>query len=124
MAAVSQKTQWEPGRRLVRQTEITMLEKDGTTHLMTLEPLHRIYMLGIGYIHSEWGHGMWKGDLKIGGETWKIADVDPGDYRLQHIQHVCRARMGDHTGLGTLEQLSFGVHKPSGFTGFLEVEGK
>lgn len=67
---------------------------------------------------------MWKGDLKIAGETWRIADLDPADYRLQHIQHVCRARMGDQVGLGTLEQLSFGAHKPSGFTGFLEVEGR
>jgi hypothetical protein len=121
---VSQKTQWEPGKRLARKSEITLVEKSGTKHVITLEPLHRIYMLGVGYIHSEWGHGMWKGDLKMAGETWKIADVDPNDYRLQHIEHVCRARMGDQVGIGTLEQLSFGVHKPSGFIGFLEVESK
>ncbi len=124
MASVSQKTQWEPGKRLARHSEIAMVEKDGTRHLITLEPLHRIYQLGVGYLHPEWGHGMWKGDLKIAGETWRIADVDPADYRLQHIQHVCRARMGDQVGLGTLEQLSFGAHQPSGFTGFLEVSGR
>ena len=124
MASVSQKTQWEPGKRLARKAEITMVEKSGTRHVITLEPMHRIFMLGVGYLHSEWGHGMWKGDLKIAGETWRIADVDPNDYRLQHIEHVCRARMGDQVGIGTLEQLSFGAHKPSGFIGFLEVESK
>lgn len=124
MVSVAQRTEWVPGKRLVKSTEITMLEGNGTKHVLTLEPLHRMHQLGLGYVHSEWGHGMWKGDLAMAGETWNIADVDNADYRMQHIQHVCRARMGDHVGLGTLEQLSFGVHKPSGFTGFLEVESK
>lgn len=123
MASVSQKTWWHPGKRLASAAEITMVARDGTRHVITLEPLHRIYLLGVGYLHPEWGHGMWKGDLEMAGETWRIADLDPADYRLQHIQHVCRARMGDQAGLGTLEHLSFGIHKPSGFVGFLEVEG-
>ncbi len=124
MASVAQKVQWEPGKRLARKAEITLVEKDGTKHTISMECLHRFYTMGIGYLHPEWAHGMWKGDLKIAGETWKIADIAADDYRFQHIQHVCRARMGDQVGIGTLEQLSFGAHKPSGSVGFLEVESK
>ena len=32
-----------------------------------------------------------------------------------HIQHLCRARMGDREGIGILEQLVIGPHAPSGF---------
>ncbi len=123
-ASVAQKTQWIPGKRLIKSSEITMVEENGASHVIALEPLHRMHQLGLGYMHPEWGHGMWKGELSISGETWNIADVDHTDYRMQHIQHVCCARMGDQVGLGTLEQLSIGAHKPSRFIGFLEVEGQ
>jgi hypothetical protein len=124
MASVAEKLHCHPGTRLAKKAEITLVEKNGSKHVISVECLHRIYTLGMGYIHPEWAHGMWKGDLKIAGESWRIADIDPKDYRFQHIEHVCRAKMGDQVGLGTLEQLSFGAHKPSAFVGFLEVETK
>lgn len=37
-----------------------------------------------------------------------------------HIQQVMRARWGDRTGLGVLEQLAIGPHAPSGFTGLFD----
>ena len=64
-----------------------------------LEPLLVFRMKGIGYTHPEWGHGQWKGELAIGGESWKIEDADNLDLPNQHIQQIVRARIGDEEGI-------------------------
>jgi len=82
------------------------------------------YLTGIGYQHPEWGHGIWKGELAVAAESWRIDDVDPLDYRYIHVHHICRATMtGDgreRAGVATLENLVFGRHLPSGFRDFLD----
>ena len=45
--------------------------------------------------------------------------ITVGDY-CHVAQQVMRARWGDKTGLGVLEQLAFGEHQPSGLTGILD----
>jgi len=42
------------------------------------------------------------------------------DFPIHPIQNLCRARMGDCTGIGVLEQFPVGDHEPSGLTGFLD----
>jgi hypothetical protein len=85
-----------------------------------LEPMIRFQMLAIGYQHPEWGHGFWKGEEVIGGESWNLADLDLLDYKHIHNHQICRARMGDRTGVGTLETVVFGRHDPSGFKSILD----
>ena len=77
-------------------------------------------MKGIGYIHPVWGHGFWKGELAIGGESWKCADLDEMAVDNQHVQQVVRARMGDEVGVGVLEQIAFGPYARYGFKEFLD----
>jgi hypothetical protein len=77
-------------------------------------------MKGIGYTHPEWGHGMWKGELALGGESWRSDDLDPMALDNQHIQQVVRARLGDEVGIGVLEQICFGPHARYGFKEFLD----
>ena len=77
-------------------------------------------MKGIGYMHPTWSHGVWKGELAIGGESWKCDDLEPMAFENQHIQQVVRARMGREQGVGVLEQLSFGPHARYGFKEFLD----
>jgi hypothetical protein len=72
-------------------------------------------MLALGYLNPEWGHGMWKGELAVHGESWVVADLDPTDPRHIHVQQLCRVRLGEHRGVGVLEQLVIGPHAPSGF---------
>ena len=61
---------------------------------------------------------MFKGDLAVGGERWKTAELDPLAIQNIHIQALCSARLtgrGDErVGMGILEQLVLGVHEPSG----------
>jgi hypothetical protein len=42
-----------------------------------LEPILTFQMRGLGYFEPEWGHGMWKGELAVGGDVWTLADLDP-----------------------------------------------
>jgi hypothetical protein len=80
-------------------------------------------MKGIGYSHPEWGHGKWKGELAIGGESWKVEEADEKDLSNQHIQQVVRAKAtgprGVEQGVGVLEQIHLGPHKRYGFTDFM-----
>ena len=69
-------------------------------------------MKGIGYTHPEWGHGMWKGELAIGGESWRTDDLDPMAIDNQHVQQVVRATSGGEQGIGVLEQLCLGPARP------------
>ena len=89
-------------------------------HDIRLEPLICFRMKGIGYTHPVWGHGFWKGELAIGGESWKCADLDEMAVDNQHVQQVVRARMGDEVGVGVLEQIAFGPHARYGFKEFLD----
>ena len=76
-------------------------------------------MKGIGYMHPEWGHGKWKGELAIGGESWKCADVDDNALENVHIQQVVMATSGSEKGIGVLEQIHLGPHARYGFKGAL-----
>ena len=78
-------------------------------------------MLGLGYGHPEWGHGMWKGANESAHESWSLDELDPLDPRHLHVQQLCRARMGKRRGIGVLEQLVIGRHEPSGFKDVLDM---
>ncbi len=110
----------EPGTRRVRAAELALVEPSGAEHTVTLEPLLRFQMKGLGYLHPEWAHGVWKGELVIGGESWKTDALDPLALENLHVQQVVRARCQGREGIGALEHLCIGPHAPSGFTGLLD----
>jgi hypothetical protein len=120
MASASHHIEWISGTRLPASAEIELVSEEGEKHLISLEPMIRFHMLGIGYQHPEWGHAFWKGDGAIGSESWNLDELDLLDYKHIHVHQVCRARMGDRTGVGTLETVVFGRHDPSGFKSILD----
>ena len=77
-------------------------------------------MKGIGYSHPEWGHGLWKGELAMAGESWKCDEVKPMALENQHIQQVVRATCEGRQGIGVLEQIAFGPHARYGFKELLD----
>jgi hypothetical protein len=117
---VGHRLDYRPGTRLARAAELLLVEPGEVEARVSLEPLLCFRMKGIGYTHPEWGHGMWKGELAIGGECWRTADLDPMALDNQHVQQVVRARCGDEEGIGVLEQLCFGPHVRYGFREFLD----
>ncbi len=120
MASVSHRIAYEKGTRRAKSVEIALIDLSGTRHVIDLEPLLCFHMKGIGYLHPEWGHGRWKGELAVAGESWKTDEVNPLALENVHIQQVVRARMDDREGVGALEQLCIGPHTTSGFKDFLD----
>ena len=52
-----------------------------------------------------------------------LDDFDPLDFSSIHLQNLVVATMGDRRGVGVVEQIALGPHRPSGLTGFLDGHG-
>jgi hypothetical protein len=111
---------WAPGLRRSQGATLRLLRHDGDEERIELEPLLTFRMRGLGYMHPEWGHGHWHGELATHGEEHKVEDLDNVEPWNIHIQQVMRATWGDKQGLGVLEQLAIGEHIPSGLTGIID----
>jgi len=113
-----------PGTRRARTAQVSLKHLDGSQTDIELESLLVYRMKGIGYSHPEWGHGKWKGELAIGGESWKIEDCDNMEIPNQHIQSVVKAKLetadGVEEGVGVMEQIHMGPSKRYGFKDFLD----
>ena len=99
-------------------------DPSGRDHRVTWTPVAQFQMKGIGYLHPEWGHGLYKGALAVAREDFKPAELDPLAPMNLHIQAVCTARhegAGQASeGVGSFEQLVIGPHAPNGFTGLFD----
>jgi hypothetical protein len=120
MASVEHQIEYAPGTRRAKSAVITLVERSGERREISLEPLIAFRMKGIGYTHPEWGHGRWKGELAVAGESWKTSDLNELALENIHVQQVMRARSEGREGIGVLEQICLGPHSPSGFEQFLD----
>lgn len=120
MVEVSHSINWRKGTRWAGSAELHLVDKQGNRYDITLEPLLRFQMLGVGYNHPQWGHALWKGELATAREEWDLNALDPLAYEHLHVHHVVRAQMGDRQGIGTLENIVIGRHDPSGFKDFFD----
>ena len=123
MAAVEHEIEYVPGTRRAKSARLALIERSGERREISLEPALTFRMKGIGYTHPEWGHGRWKGELAVGGESWTTADLNELALDNIHIQQVMRARSDGREGIGVLEQICLGPHTPSGFSEFLDGAG-
>ena len=108
------------GTRRISGGRITLDRVDRDPLVIDLEPLVTARMKGMGYGHSTWGHGHWKGELAMEGESWRLDEVDEMSPENLHVQSVVRATCGDRTGIGVLEQIVVGPYPRYGFTEFLD----
>jgi len=120
-SSVDWRIDYMPGTRHARRAEITLRLPSGVEHRIELEPIFNFYMHGIGYGHPKWGHGIYVGPDVSAYESFKLADIDQSLPMHQHIQAVCRSRMGSREGMGILEMLIFGPHAESGFKQILDM---
>lgn len=120
LARVEHRVRWAPGTRRAASAELVLTPHGRAPQHVRLEPILTFQMLGLGYLHPEWGHGIWKGEEAVAAESWKLADCAPMDPRYLHVQALCRARMEGREGIGVLEQLVIGPHAPSGLEGLLD----
>ena len=115
MRAVDHQVEWEPGTRRARRARLSLQPPGAEPLEVELMPKLTFQMLGLGYLHPDWGHGRWKGDDASHVERWRLDDLDPLAPQHIHVQQLCDVRVGDETGVGILEQLVIGPHDPSGF---------
>ena len=120
MASAAHRVSYHPGTRLAASAEIDLIAHTGVTRTITLDPLLRFQMKGLGYGHPRWGQGMWKGELEIGGESFDPSTLDLLAPENLHVQQVVRAGDGTRTGVGVLEQVVVGPYLPAGFRAMLD----
>ncbi len=120
----SLRVRWKPGTRHPDGGTITMRDAQGADWRIELQPLATMLTRGLGYQHPDWGHGHWKGELVLGHERLRLAELDALRPDLVHVQQLVRAQLaapdGERTGMGVLETMCFGPHAPSGFRAFLD----
>ncbi len=115
---------WQPGTRHMENFQLRYQFASGQATL-DFTPLVHFQMLGLGYGHPEWGHGMWKGESAVSVEEWQLPVATPLSLEHLHVQTLCRVAMTDtdgalHEGMGILETLAIGPHQPSGFNSVLD----
>jgi len=108
---------WRSGTRHAASAVVTL---DGGAFEATFTPLYNFYMLGLGYGHPKWAHGLNHGEEAVEREDIVLKDVDVRLPHHLHIQALCDVSCRDdegrvHQGRGVLEQLVVGPHAPSGF---------
>jgi len=118
------KVDWKAGSRHAKRAVVSW-GKDAGASEVTFEPDYEFFMLGLGYGHPKWSHGLAHGALSVEREDLKLSDVD---VRLPHHLHVQalskvtyrNAAGAEEVGRGVLEQLVLGPHAPSGFVDVLD----
>ena len=121
MRSVGYRLTLQPQTRHARYAEITLQPKSGDPLQITLRPLYNFSMLGLGYGHPQWGHGMFVGEHAVGGEAWRLSEIDPSVPLHLHVQALCEASAGARRGIGVLEQLILGPHRPTGFRDLFDL---
>jgi len=116
---------WKSGTRHARRAVVRLEDHHGAREVI-YEPLYEFFMLGLGYGHPQWSHGLAHGELTVAREDLKLAQVDVRQPHHLHVQALCRVVTRDgsgkeEVGRGILEQLVIGPHAPSGFSGMLDV---
>jgi hypothetical protein len=117
--------EWTPGTRHARRAVVTLGGATGAREIV-YEPSWAFFMLGLGYGHPKWGHGVDQGRLSVEREDLALAEVDATLPQHLHVQALCKVTWSEggrvaRTGRGVLEQLAIGPHAPSGFAGLLDM---
>lgn len=90
-------------------------------------PETEFYMMGLGYGHPSWAHGLDHGELAIEREELDLKRIDRAQPHHFHVQALSAVTWRDasgavvRSGRGVLEQLALGAHAPSGFASVLDL---
>jgi len=110
---------WQSGTRHAAAATVTLADGSWQREI-TFKPVYNFFMLGLGYGHPKWAHGLNHGGLAVERENIVLGEVNVRMPHHLHIQALCDVSFRDEQGAvqegrGVLEQLIAGAHKPSGF---------
>ena len=108
---------WASG---TRHASSAVLKLNDGAFEATFTPIYNFFMLGLGYGHPKWAHGLNHGEDVVEREDLVLKSIDVRLPHHLHIQALCDVTCRDdegrvHQGRGVLEQLVAGPHAPSGF---------
>lgn len=114
-----------PGTRHATAATLRFKDRDGRDGRIELRTHWNFYMTGLGYFNPDWAHGLNKGPLAVGYDSFRTADINTYTPPYTHIQAFVDAVRHDpdgsvHEGYGVLEQLIVGPYAPFGLTGLLD----
>jgi hypothetical protein len=115
---------WKSGTRHAASAVITFGE-GAHQRVITYTPIYEFFMLGLGYGHPKWSHGLNHGELAVEREDLELAVIDPCYPHHLHVQALCEVTYREASGVeevgrGVFEQLALGPHAPSGFKDMLD----
>jgi hypothetical protein len=118
------KVDWKAGSRHARRAVVSWGKGAGASEV-TFEPEYEFFMLGLGYGHPTWSHGLAHGALAVEREDLTLREVDIRQPHHLHVQALSKvtyrnAAGAEEVGRGVLEQLVLGPHAPSGFVDVLD----
>jgi hypothetical protein len=125
VANANARISWATATRHAASAAVTLA--DGAWQReFTFKPVYNFFMLGLGYGHPKWAHGLNHGGLAVEREDIVLTDVDVRLPHHLHVQALCDVSYRDdagqtHQGRGVLEQLAIGPHAPSGFRSTLDL---
>ncbi len=109
----------QPGTRWPAGGELALVV-NGAPKSLTIEPIGRFQMKGLGYTHPVWGHGIYQGpQLKVEREDFVLDRLDALAPENLHVQVPVRVG-GDAQGVGVFEQLVIGPYAPLRLADFLD----
>ena len=119
------KVSWKPGTRHAAEAVVTIGTK-GQQRVLTYTPVYEFFMLGLGYTHPKWSHGLNHGELAVEREDIVLKDADPQLPHHLHVQALCDVTYSENGGAplhgrGVFEQLAIGPHTPSGFKAIMDM---
>jgi len=120
------KVSWKQGTRHAQSAVVELTDDFGkAAGQVEFEPLYEFQMMGLGYTHPTWGHGLLHGELTVEREDIVLADANPQLPHNLHVQALANVTFTDASGKvrkgrGVLEQLVIGPHGPSGFEAMLD----
>ena len=120
MAGAVHRVAYHAGTRLARQAEIELRGLGGERREISLTPMLRFQMKGLGYSHPQWRHGVWHDELALGQESFDPEALDLLAFENVHVQQVVRARERGAEGVGVLEHAVMGPYAPAGFRSYFD----
>lgn len=118
---------WKSGTRHATDAVVELTDDWGKpAGKVEFKPLYNFQMMGLGYTHPKWGHGLLHGPLAVEREDIVLAEADPRQPFNLHVQALSEVTYTDaegtvRKGRGVLEQLVMGPHQPSGFSDIMDM---
>jgi hypothetical protein len=112
-----------PGTRHATSAQLFFGHRDGSESRIDLRVHWQFYMTGLGYFSPEWAHGLNKGPLATGYDSFRTDAISTYAPPYAHVQAFVTATLHSpdgrqREGRGVLEQLILGPYAPLGLTGF------